>query len=640
MKQRTPKTRLLCMLLTLAMLIVCMAAFPVSAVEETETETETITATENWEAAKDGVFYIDSAADLLAFGATLPNTTYAGKTIMLTADIDLNPNWKASTKEAPANQWSSYGAAGAFEGTFDGQNHTVSGVYCVDTSKKVGFFRQVQNGGAVKNLKLTNSYFCGGGTYIGSICGSVNPTSGTLENIYSDAIVEGYGTAYIANVGGIVGGLYSDAKSSYTTATLKNVTFAGTVTGAKNVGGIVGYVNCVNSSLTMENCMNQGTVNAELNTDANGYTTSDPGQGAGGMVGCCNGSATLTNCFNSGAVNGYYELGGIIGQTGDGKASNAVVILTDCINCGIITATEYNKYYNNTSPSASTAKNSGGVVGCAKGNTTLTMTRCVNAGKVNAARGYECSLAYLESRFDSAVTGGNFTVKDCYAVAGMAKMILASWHCKYKLTVQYGEGNETKYDGTGSKAQTINHDTLIRTVSSVTDILTYSGSARTAYADWVAYEGNIYPQAVFDMIVENAAFPMTVYGTQTAVAAEDNTVSLRLIGLVNIAEADLENWSKIGFDVCVKDATGTKSKTIESATVYSRITAAGETYTAADFDANYLAALVVEGFSSTGDYTLAVRSFAVDKDNNYTITSPVMISVVNGAVTAPATDAE
>ena len=82
--------------LVLAMLLVGIAIVPAAA----ETTTPTYAPDETWGADEDGVCRIYDAPDLLKFLSTVKHwddedTTYEGKTVMLMADIDLNPGWDA-----------------------------------------------------------------------------------------------------------------------------------------------------------------------------------------------------------------------------------------------------------------------------------------------------------------------------------------------------------------------------------------------------------------------------------------------------------------------------------------------------------------------------------------------------------------
>lgn len=131
-------------------------------------------------------------------------------TIKLGADIVCNEG-KASdwAKEAPINIWKPIGynaefGGKTFLGTFDGQGHTISGLYGLSTKSMVSFFGETGAGSIVKNLKITNSYFeaqIAKSDSWGMVGGVVAKSWGTVDTVYSNAILVNSGTV----TGGIVG---------------------------------------------------------------------------------------------------------------------------------------------------------------------------------------------------------------------------------------------------------------------------------------------------------------------------------------------------------------------------------------------------------------------------------------------------
>ncbi len=272
----------------------------------------------SWYDANATEFHIDTAAELLGFG-TLVNAGYAtnnffGKTVYLDADVDLNLGWDASTKTAATNLWKS----GNFHGTFDGQGHTISGLYVTNASMpsnnaRVGFFRYIANGAVVRDLAIVNSYFysgSSGGQQVGAITGQTNSdiaaggsvdTTNTIENVYvgADVIVENVS----GPAGGIVGGLSKNLS-------IKNAVFAGTVSsGTDYAGGILGFGN--EKTITIEDSVNMGTVNGV--------------KGAGGILGHNTGTTTLTRCVNLGRISDSSASADIVGLQASGT-----ITITDC----------------------------------------------------------------------------------------------------------------------------------------------------------------------------------------------------------------------------------------------------------------------------------------------------------------------
>lgn len=105
------------------------------------------------------------------------------------------------------------GDTGAFSGVFDGQGHTISGLY-MSGSGKVGMFAEVT--GTVKNLGLRDAFINAPGTaYVGALVGYLN--GGTLSQVFATGEVSG-----ISYIGGLVGwhgsgpitNVYAQVKSS------------------------------------------------------------------------------------------------------------------------------------------------------------------------------------------------------------------------------------------------------------------------------------------------------------------------------------------------------------------------------------------------------------------------------------------
>lgn len=198
-------------------------------------------------------FYLISTADELRLFASMVNGGQTRISAKLTADIELNntEGWENWGSTPPANSWTPIGDY--FTGTFDGQGHTISGLYYVNNSDYpsyyAGLFGSLEGGGTVENVGVTKSYiqssgYAGYTGYTGGIVGLMN--SGTIRNCYCTGIVrcQGYGG------GGIVGMNYG-----YDNSTIENCYFAGRISSeygpAEMIGPIVGgmhaeYVNLTN----------------------------------------------------------------------------------------------------------------------------------------------------------------------------------------------------------------------------------------------------------------------------------------------------------------------------------------------------------------------------------------------------------
>lgn len=268
--------------------------------------------------------------------------TFEGKTIKLDSDICINKGVATEWEDGihlPINIWTPIGVTPgtAFAGTFDGQGHTISGIYLKSDSEYLGMFGILNTAGkaTIKNLRLTNSYLereassglASGVHGLGSIAGQ---GAGTLNNVYSDAILVNGSS----NTGGLVGSVIQQN----VTLDVRDCWFTGSVIGcaldttSENdwVGGIVGY-STNNVTINMTNCL----VAADLTSNLAGASY------VGGLSGRIFGGE-IQSCMVFGSING--------GETGfacgiAGKTENAVLSIKQCYN-----ATNTSRDYCNVTP--------------------------------------------------------------------------------------------------------------------------------------------------------------------------------------------------------------------------------------------------------------------------------------------------
>lgn len=95
---------------------------------------------------------------------------FAGQTVKLGADIVVNEgNAEDWHETAPAKKWQ---PIMEFAGTFDGQGHSISGLYGKASSMSMGLFSETKEGCVIKDFKLLNSYFRNTtGSGLGSVLG-------------------------------------------------------------------------------------------------------------------------------------------------------------------------------------------------------------------------------------------------------------------------------------------------------------------------------------------------------------------------------------------------------------------------------------------------------------------------------------
>lgn len=301
-------------------------------------------------------YEIGNAGQLYWFAA-LVNGTLAEVTqnvsanAVLTADISVNKDLLASISidewgEATANKnvlkWERIGKDISdddsdeervlYAGTFDGQGHTISGLYFNEEFKNgIGLFGFV-SGANIKNVGVVDSYFRGFNG-VGGVCGNAENT--TIENCYNT------GNVFAGNM--CSGGLCAAAINT----TIDNCYNTGTVRGREiSFGGVCG--NALNS--TIKNCHNTGTVSEVMN-----------GQIVGGVCASA-ANSTIENCYNTGTVKGSVSVGGVCGYT-DVSDSTASYIINGYNSGDVLGETEL-----------------GGVSGRVNGGFAI---NCYNIGTVN-----------------------------------------------------------------------------------------------------------------------------------------------------------------------------------------------------------------------------------------------------------------
>ena len=236
-------------------------------------------------------YQIGNADDLYAF-AELVNGGSNKANGLLTADIVVNENVlkeDGTLNGTPSRGWNPIGNNySKYSGTFDGDGHTVSGLYKSGTTNYVGMFSSISEGGTVKNLGILDSYFCGGYN-VGGVVGS---SFGTLYNCYNTGTV--ISEQDYAVSGGVVGLNYGLVSNCYNT---------GNISGDDEVGGVVGF----NDGGIITECYNAGSVRCNWK--------------AGGVVSTSCG--TVSNCYNLGDVCGDgFDVGGVMGENWEGTVSN------------------------------------------------------------------------------------------------------------------------------------------------------------------------------------------------------------------------------------------------------------------------------------------------------------------------------
>ena len=350
--------------------------------------------------SKDAVYEISNAGQLYWF-AGLVNGTLSGVTqntsanAVLTKDIVVNENVlkpDGTLNEGTFKEWTPIATnASPYTGIFEGQNHTISGLYFKQETSFVGLFSA--NSGKIANVGILDSYFYGQpyfGVQVGGVCG-YNTAKGAITNCYNTGIVRGSEA-----VGGVCGSNY------------------GIITNCSNTGNVgedddsVGGV-CGSNYGTITNCNNAGIVSGKS------YV--------GGVCGKNSNGGTVTNCYNVGSVSGTYYVGGMSGENDNGT-------ITNCYNAGSVSGTGYvggvsgenyggtitNCYYDSTIYTGNAiGKNSSGTATKVEGKTTDEF----KTGEIAYLLSQGCTID--EVTYDGTIWGQTIG-KDTYPTLGGSKV--------------------------------------------------------------------------------------------------------------------------------------------------------------------------------------------------------------------------
>ncbi len=242
----------------------------------------------------DGAIHIRSTEELAELSRRCVLDTWSqGVTVLLEKDLSLSS--------------SDFTPIPVFRGTFDGQDHTISGLRITGSGSMRGLFRVIETDGLVQNLNVSGTLNPSGlRDEIGGIAGR---NSGQIQSCAFSGTIKG-----ASEVGGIAG-------VNTTSGQIINCSMTGTLTGEHSTGGIVGenqgsVLQCTNeasvNTTEVKSEVGLGDLNLEqINTTENVPACTD----VGGIAGLSTG--ILQSCVNHGDV-GYahtgYNIGGIAGR--------------------------------------------------------------------------------------------------------------------------------------------------------------------------------------------------------------------------------------------------------------------------------------------------------------------------------------
>ena len=302
-----------------------------------------------------GEYPITCALDLLVLDSLISSDpTYSdGKVFRLDANIDLS-----------LLLFKSIGDNTPFDGTFDGNNHTLYGAFSLE-----GLFSKTTINAVIKDLFVEFSFVTGEGNIKGGIVATNN---GIIEGCSFSGTVSGR----VRN-GGIAGENHG---------TVRDCLNSGVIGGTTHIGGIVGY-----GDGAISDCRNIGPVNGK---DA-----------VGGIVGTSISSPSnrcdVTGCYNMGAVTGDVEnIGGISGDN--------YCIISGCYNTGTVNGVLIGGIVGNNKGTVTMSYNTGDImgeiaVGGIVGTNLGDITECYNFGDITGS-----------GDVDPICGDGGGTVTDCY----------------------------------------------------------------------------------------------------------------------------------------------------------------------------------------------------------------------------------
>lgn len=308
--------------------------------------------------------------------------------VYLEANLDLGARANADGEKIAGTEWMPIGATSAetFVGTFEGNNHYITGIYVNIDGNFGGIFG---NSNTIKNLTIVNSYIeaaNGAGGIVGALrtgdianCHNINTTV-IVEEITSGGVVgqlaEGTFIKGCTNTGNIsateyVGGVLG---VGYDNISIEKCNNDGNITGKSEcVGGIIGLAL---TNIVVADCNNTGNIIGE-------------GERVGGIAGNINNALSIKQCYNTGNVSGKVQMtGGIIGFLGINST------IEDCNNEGQIIGDE----------------RVGGIVGNFKG--TSSIKDCDNKGSVTGSKlavGGVTGLLGTESTMENCKNTGDIT---------------------------------------------------------------------------------------------------------------------------------------------------------------------------------------------------------------------------------------
>ena len=273
-------------LLSIGMLFTVFGTVPPLAVNAQEQSDDWDgTADTSWYVEGESAFTIDSAEELAGVSklSLEENVTFDGVTLRLTRDIDLD-----------GHKWT---PIRTFDGTFEGQGHTVSNMYVEEKDAVSGFFGYLSGGALVKDLTVADAEVV------------VPPTNGYF---YQGVFAGWANNASVINCG-TSGSLTVDASGS-------------------DVPSVGGFIGSCKGNTSLRNCWSF--------VDVKATSTEEPVM-LGGMVGQWENAADgaeMVDCYFGGSAEAAEATTSTAGILGAALSFNGeVVLISGCVSYGTLT---------------------------------------------------------------------------------------------------------------------------------------------------------------------------------------------------------------------------------------------------------------------------------------------------------------
>lgn len=419
-----------------------------------------------------------------------------------------------------------------------------------------------------KEMKITDDI---GLLVLSKICANSNSLSGVTIYLANDIVMTVDGNAYFTPIGKNTKVLAGQSGAPYFNGTfdgqghsIKNLKVTNSSTDNYQDVALFGKI----EGATIKNLVIDASCsftytggNSTARTAAlvaHGFRTGSSGQN---YITNVENNANVT--ANGGSVAGLYA-------NAETWTSTRVTLMDHCTNNGDITATGDSVWVGNSGATNAMGATAAGLVGYLEREDAI-IEYCVNTGKVTAA-GYaagiyagQTSRGYIETwncRNDGAVTG---------QYAGGIVGYITNESCDVKNHINTGVITSTNTTGATPKFS----------------------SQLIGYCDFVETDGNnvVYPKVEYVDNITAVNGAATEYGVEVAGVQLGDTVNtvggvdyrnVRLVGEVNLPDAELENYTGVGFEIKATYQLSSGSfvtvlETVDDVNLYTSILAEGDT---------------------------------------------------------------